>query len=316
VIFAFAFLVISILISFGLYLILLSTVILTLTSISEFIPDSLGIVITIVSLVMMLTLLITGLIYMIDYLTLGFFKKISWFAKIYYPIYTFYNIITLSALSRSIYYYMISKFSKKRIRLIYIVAGFLLFFTVLFDFDQYQYFPGKTNASWLESNYYDNLRQEDTHVNLVSITSDYVDRPYFPLFLRYYPVDNSLIKKHCPDFKPLKVEGLNTKLQTRIVGGNLWIGSEDYSNEDFDQLLQCQSAIYQILVNDSVYNELKFRFYIHPSKEQKGLITTIPTDNFLEGENILAVKKVVLDSANNIVLEDYAYVPFWYHTAN
>ena len=88
------------------------------------------------------------------------------------------------------------------------------------------------------------------------------------------------------------------------------ISGADYSDEDFKKLLACQSSIYEISVNDSVYQDLKFHFYVHPAKDQKGLLTTIPTSAFLKGENILRVKKIQGDSARSV--KDFASVPFWY----
>ena len=46
-------------------------------------------------------------------------------------------------------------------------------------------------------------------------------------------------------------------------------------------------SIYQIMVNDSIYENLTFRFYAHPHKDQKGLLTVIPTEGFKSGENVL-----------------------------
>ncbi|MCP4458577.1 MAG: ABC transporter permease [Cytophagales bacterium] len=313
VIFAFAFLVISILMAFGLYLLFIGAIAVFFNSLVELFPAA-TVAISYGSLVIMLTLMLSGLIYMIDYFTLGFFKRIKWFSKIYYPFYRFYNVITLSSLSRSIYYYMISKFSKKKIRLVYAFAGLIMFFLVMFEFDQHQYFPNRTNEYFAPLNSYDDQRPEDDYIGKISIASSFYDRPHFQVFLRYDAADNSLIKGQCEDFVPLKDDGLNWKLSFKAVDGNVSIGGSDYSDENFEKLLDCQSSIYQISINDSVYQDLNYHFYVHPAKEQKGLLTTIPTDAFLEGENLLKVKKIQDDSTKSVT--DFASVPFWYKTSN
>lgn len=314
VIFAFAFLVISILLAFGLYLIFFGLIAVILNFISDLTPESFDIVILITALILFPIILLTGVIYMLDYFTLGFFKKLKWFAKVYYPFYRLYNIITLSVLSRSIYYYMISKFSKKRIRLIYSLVGFLLFFSLIFQFDQHQYYPERLNEETVSANYYDDQRPSDDYIYGASISSDYVDKPYFRVFLRYDAVDNNRISKFCEDFTPMKEDGLNWRFKSKFENGNLNIGPQNFEGEDFDKLLSCLSSIYQISVNNRMYNNLNYRFFTHPSKKQRGIITNIPTDDFLSGENILTIEKIHLDSANVPVKEWFATIPFWYES--
>ena len=88
------------------------------------------------------------------------------------------------------------------------------------------------------------------------------------------------------------------------------IGGIGYQNEDFERLLACQSPVYQISVNDSVYQNLKFHFYEHPDKGQKGLLTTISTAGFSEGKNVLKVRKIQADSLQT--LSSFDSIPFWY----
>lgn len=312
VIFAFAFLVISILMAFGLYLLFLGLVALVLSAIGSLSPEWMDQFLVVTFLIILLTLMFSGLIYMVDYFTLGFIKKIKWLSRVYYPFYRFYNVITLSVLSRSIYYYMISKFSKKRIRLVYAVAATLLFFSLIFRFDQHPYYPERHSAFGMTSNHYDNLRPEEDYVVRASIASDYVDKPHFKLFIRYDARDNELINSHCEGFTPMKEDGLNWRFRTEFKNNNLHIGDQKFADEDLDKILSCLCSIYQISINDSVYNDLKYRFYTHPARDQRGIITSIPTDDFLDGENVLEIKKILIDSAGVKTPDDYTIIPFWY----
>ncbi|WP_422361966.1 hypothetical protein [Reichenbachiella sp.] len=311
VIFAFAFLVISILLAFGMYLIFFGMVAVILNALAD-ISDWMDSVVTVLALTMLPLILITGLIYMIDYFTLGFFKKIKWFSKVYYPFYRLYNLVTLSVLSRSIYYYMISKFSKRKIRLVYGVAAFFLTFSLLFEFDQHPYYPDEAHELYMSSNHYDNLRPEDEFVYTASLESDIINQPFVKLFLRYDASDNAMIQSHCPDYVPEKEDGLNWKLDMVLDGGSLNINSRRNSPEEYTSILECLSNLFQVSINDSIYQDLSFRFYNHPSKNQKGLITVIPTNQFTIGENILDIKKVRLDSVQNKKLYDLATIPFWF----
>ncbi len=67
-------------------------------------------------------ILLFGGLSLIDFLTLGWFKKWKWSAKFYYPIYRVVGFLTLSPLYRNIYYGLISKFNRWKI-----FAGFIFF---------------------------------------------------------------------------------------------------------------------------------------------------------------------------------------------
>lgn len=313
VIFAFSFLIISVLVAYGMFLAFLGVSGFVFSTIIGFLPKGLVYtILIIVTIILFIIFILAGIIYAIDYLTLGFFKKIRWFSKVYYPFYRLYNFITLAGLSRSIYYYLISKFSKKRIRLVYSLVGIFVMLTIIFSFDQYQYFPNDASGSIVKANYYDDQRPDSEYVSSISLESKYIDKSHVQVFFRYSPRDNELIAAQCPDFKPLKEDGLNLKLQLIARGGNLQITGRDFSAEDSEQLLSCQKSIYEVSVNDSVYTSLKYHFYIHPQKDQKGLLATIPSEGLVQGENVLTVRKISPDSTKGFV--DYVSVPFWFHT--
>lgn len=312
VIFAFSFLIISILIAFGMFLIFLGVFGLLLSTLLTALPDgTLSVIAFITGIVIYVILIIAGMIYMIDYFTLGFFKKIKWFTRIYYPFYRFYNVITLSNLSRSIYYYLISKFSKKRIRIIYSIVGSFFVLSLLFSFDQYQYFPSSSQSNVVSADFYDDSRTDGDYVEAVSIESRFIDRPHFQIFLRYDPIDNQLIAGQCSGFEPLKDDGFNNRLKLEVKGTNIQISAIDYAEEDQQKLLECQKSIYEIRINDSIYVDLKYHFYIHPHKEQKGLLATVPTGAFIIGENDLSVRKLSNDTTAGFV--DFVKIPFWYN---
>lgn len=311
VIFSFAFLIIFTLVAFGLYVGFLGALGFLISSLSDMTPDGWDKWIAICGGILFMLALISGLIYLIDFFTLGFFKKFKWVSKIYYPIYFFFSYVTLAILSRSIYYYMISKFSKNRIRIVFIIGILFIATTSLFDFDHFPYFPENTTDRFLVSNMYDDLRESGTHIASVSISSRYINEPFFQIFLRYNPSDNDIISDGCPDFETKKKEGLNPRFNFNTSKGNVNIGSANFDDEESSNLLKCLSSIYQISVNDSVYSNLSYHFFIHPEKGQEGLLVTIPTESFSNGENLLAVGKVNRsDSVEKF--NTFAQVPFWY----
>ena len=313
VIFSLSFLIIFMIISFGLYFLFVGVIGGALVGMVNFFGAEVEGVFFVIFIIFFFSALISGLIYLIDYFTLGFFKKGRRFGKIYYPIYRFYSFITLSFISRSIYYNLISKYSKKRIRLLYLVIGLVVFSNWFMDYDQYQYFPEGPTELAIETNYYDDNRSEKSYVERVSVESKYVSGSFMSLFLRYNPADNERIQSNCPDFEPLKNDGINPRLAFVAKDNSYFIQSQDFEDEDKEKLLECLSSYYEISINDSIYADLKFYFHEHPAKSQKGILTVIPTDWFELGENRITVKRTFVDPDDSVATKrDFATLPIWF----
>ncbi|MEM6735667.1 MAG: hypothetical protein AAF620_06300 [Bacteroidota bacterium] len=311
VIFSVSFLIIFTIISFGLYLLFIGVANAFFFIALESAGPSLDGVIIWVAYGILIILLLTGMIYMIDFFTLGFFKKFGILSTIYYPIYRFYSVITLSFISRSIYYNLISKYSKKRTRIFLTFFLCVLLYLLLFRFDQHIFFPADEDKFSLENNYYDDRRSESDYVAKVSVESRFSMEPYIGLFIRYDSDDNFQINSNCPDFKPIKNEGINYVLKFSFENG-IQIRPENFEEEDKEILLCCLSELYEVFVNDSVCNDLKYYFARHPAKDQKGILTTISTRDFKNGENIIEIKKKYINSSDSLIKEDFARVPVWF----
>ncbi|WP_425391649.1 hypothetical protein [Ekhidna sp.] len=72
-------------------------------------------------------LIIVGiaLIGLMDFLSLGYFRRFRWFAKVYWPVHKVISVLTLSRFYRPIYYGVVTNFNK------WAFFVFLLFFTVV-----------------------------------------------------------------------------------------------------------------------------------------------------------------------------------------
>jgi len=312
VIFSVAFLIISMIISMGLWIIFMGSIGIFSSFLNNVTSGFLQDIVKITSIILGLFILITGVIYLIDYFTLGFIKKLKPISKFYYPIYRFYGAITLSVISRSIYYYLISKYPKKR--MIQIGLGLVLFIILYtsLGYDQYQYFPSGENELSLYNHYYDDLRPTELPVITASIKSKIVKDAYIDLFIRYDPSDNTLIKSNCPDFKPIKEEGINTKLKIVTKDNSLLITSQNFSEEDKAKLKECLASLYKVSINDSTYTTLNYYFYQHYRSKQNGLTTMIPAQGLIKGENKLSIYKVHHDTPDKSLKEEkLAVIPFW-----
>ena len=258
---------------------------------------------------LLILFLISGIIYLIDFLTLGFFKKYNRLSKIYYPIYTLFGWITLSFLYRTLYYNLISKFSKRKVGLILIPYLLVLIIVPLSNFDHHIYFPDKSIQSHINNDYYSDLRKADSHVQEIDIPSYIIRDNFLPIFISYKPIDNKLIKKAYPDLEPLKNEGYNSELKISNDADNFGITDIEIE-KDQKEMLKSMAALYEIYLNDSLTQNPDFYFKTHVNNKEKGLFTVIDIIDLPRGKNILKLKRVMFDGDKQ-TMGDLAIVPFW-----
>ena len=182
---------------------------------------------------------------------------------------------------------------------------------VLVRFDQYSFFPLGENGFLLENNYYDDRRPESDYVDKASVASRFTRAPYISLFIRYNADDNARINSNCPEVKPLKNEGFNAMLKFKL-GNGLQIRSENFEEEDHEALLQCLSELYEVSINDTIFNDLRDYFVLHPAKGQRGITATISTRDFKDGENVIQIKKRYLNASDSLISRDFAHIPIWF----
>ena len=249
---------------------------------------------------------VSSVIYLLDTLSLGVFKKNQLISKIYYPIYRLLGWITFAGIYRSIYYSLVNRFPNNAVRLL--LLGFL-FLIVLFPFHRitfYKYFPDYTSdAKWMSHYEYDNLREEGTSIGRASIVSDVVSSEYLSLFIRYSVKHNEVLDSLCTDYTPTK----NNIFVSGIQGG----GFRDpfYAEEDADKLLNCLSRLYNVYVNDSLQIDLDFYFYTHPNNGEKGLRAMIYTGDFPAGKNVIRIKRQSLNRKKELYEVKLTEIPFW-----
>lgn len=311
VIFAFTFLIVFMMFSMFLFFSTLSLfTYVFIFGLSEFVSTDSGfgkILFNGLKLSVLLSLFL-GFIYFIDTLSLGFFKKYKWVSKIYFPVYRVIGVITMAGIYRSIYYSLINRFSKNRIRL---ALGFylILFFLIpFFKFDQYIFYPDNSSGFEISSNAYDDLREEDEYIRRASIPSQFVKRNSLPLFIRYQVKDNTTLGKICEDFKPEKNDGLNSGIYYK--DGNFRLGDPNTMEKNPGEALECLKSFYSVSI-DSTLIESEFYFYQHPNREERGIFTMLQTDSLAEGKHDIYIKKKKINQEEEIIEEDFTKITFW-----
>lgn len=311
VIFSFTFLIVFMLFSMFLYFSCISLYAYLVNLFLDTLEDDnvLKEVLQMSTVIVFVVMLIMGLVYAIDTLTVGFLKKYNWTSRLFFPIYKIIGWITLAKIYRSIYYSLVSRFSKGVIRLG--LAVYLLLFTFLpfFKFDQYIYYPDNNdNKGRLFNINYDDLREEDRYIWNASIPTQIVKSSFLPLFIRYRVADNEALKKVCPDFQPLKKEGLNSGINIGSEGINL---SDPYIEEDSpEKALECFSDFYRVQI-DSTMIETDFYFYTNPNEGEIGVQTMLDLKNLPRGKHIIKVTKKRVNRDEELKDRDYETIVFW-----
>lgn len=306
--FTFAFLIIFFLISIGLFMICLILFAQIANAVINNVSETVGNVVTTITVVLVLFYLFGGMIYMIDFLTLGWMKKRKIISKVYYPIYTFFGWITLSFLYRTLYYNLISKFTKRKVGLILIPYLLIIVMVPFFTFSHHIYYPKESQQSHIEDNYYRDQRPENEHIYKADIPSYIIKETFLPVFIAYSPNDNETIKRLNPDIETEINEGLNSTINIELHNSGLSFTNKKYKKPD--KLLKCLLSMYKLYLNDSIIENPKFFFKTTSEKKDKGLFTVLDIKELERGEHHLKIKKVYFDYDQQKQM-DFAFIPFW-----
>ncbi len=214
----------------------------------------------------MYVLLGIGVIYMIDFLSLGLFKKNRITAKIYYPIYKFVSTLTLSVLYRNIYYLLISNFKRWKVILFIIVFLVLTFYMIGINGDRSSISRQFTQIEMYGSSYRYHL-QSDAYANLepdgkyqkASIQSDIVKDDVLRLFITHYSIFDDSVKVNC-DYEVFD------------------------SRESTDSLkLACMNLFYKVAVDDSLYMDIPWLFHYNNQTSHRGIISYLDISDLDKG---------------------------------
>ncbi|NJC28364.1 hypothetical protein [Neolewinella antarctica] len=231
---------------------------------------------------------VLGLLYLIDFFTLGFFKRNRFTAKVYYPIYRLMGWVTLANLYRPLYHNLVDdRFGRKLARLLpLIVIGVMCL--VSLRIITHPYFPGyfRDGEVWVD---YRNYADEGADIRgqrfRVTLASRYVQHDYVEAFASYRPRNQDpAIERKFPDLDYARYTGL--KLGEPIQLTPIYNFDPAYS---YDTLLLALSSVYRLYVNDSLRQDVPARFFHSEWRDQPGLLYMIPTHDLPVGEHILRV---------------------------
>jgi hypothetical protein len=243
-----------------------------------------------IAIAYIISIVVLGLFALFDFLTLGWVKRFKWFSRLYYPIYRFIGFITLASLYRPIYYSIISNLSKWKISLFL----FLFVFTSLYalnntDFDnrgenfsQIELWSERANVTAFTGHYDD---QNADHFSMQAhIQSDIIRGNTLRLFVVLRADNEKSIRKNC-NYDSL-------------------IQAADTARAIVD--LQCLETYYRVSINDSILQDIPWKFHYKSSTKQRGILTWINIRNLSEG-----IHELKLDGAGESRFRNFATIPFY-----
>ena len=308
-IFAFAFLVVLMFFSLFLSVLALIAVLFVLTQLLQVLqPLGLGVLALTLIYIVFIFWLVSSLLYFVDTISQGLLKRYRWIARWYYPVYRLYSKITLSFMYRSIYYHLITNYSRRKIQLA--LVAYLLGFAVLpfMSYNQYIFFPDTTRNTEVDINLYDALRPAEDYIILASIPDRMVDGRFLPLFIRYDVNNNAAIRAHCGDYTPSKKGGLVSGIRFTKKGVNLT--DPKVEEADPQALLGCLSGFYAIYLDSARVELPKFFYFRHPQHKQKGITAMLNISHLTPGEHWIRIFQREKQN-NRIVEKAFVEIPFW-----
>jgi len=231
--------------------------------------------------------MVSGIIYFVDFVTLGWLKRNRWLAKPYYYIYVMMGWVTLARFYRPIYYNLIDNRFGRKLGMALPVIIVLTLAIASIQQISYDYYPVYQQGGkvWQDNNNYDD-EDPDLYEQIwrMSLASKYVENNYVEAFIPYRPVtDNDRLKAIDPDLEVSQYTG--TKLN-----GAFTLGERYNESADNDQLLNAFTKLNRLLLNDSLLLDVKPLFHFHPIRGQPGLVYMIPTHDLPTGRHSLVVQ--------------------------
>ena len=327
-IFAFTFLAIAIIVSFFLWIGAITAVAVTLTQLLEEYSWGIGVLVILVTL-----LVLSGMIYFIDFWTLGRLKRSRWWSVVYYPLYRLMGWLTLARFYRPFYYNFVSNRRTRYWPLLFVpyVLALLFFssfsltavrYTINEEDDVTHHFGAAERGGRFvpEVSYAD--RQGEGYVeHALRIPSDIIHQSPLRVSLPLLSEYERYIARHCPEL-PLVQESHVEVLLLRVFDPER-LGFRLADSINVRDYMDCLASPLRLYL-DSLPVSLEDVLYqpgVEAAPYLSQLIKYVPLEGLPAGLHYLRLEreKLVRDSTNtlldstNWVLQ--TEVPFYYSPA-
>ncbi len=241
---------------------------------------------------MSMIVIIFSFIYFIDFVSLGWLKKLRWVNRPYYYLYVFMGWVTLARFYRPLYYNLIDHRFGRRLALLLPFVIILILAGASIEQVKYAYFPAMTGDGkvWQDANNYDDEEGNDfNRAWRMTLSSKYASpNGWIEAFVPYIPVNDNprlLLIDSTLDLS----QYTGTKLN-----GAFTIGQRINPDADYERILNAFGKKNQLYINDSLYRHLTPLFHFHNQRKQPGISYMIPVHDLPPGRHELMLKTRII----------------------
>lgn len=238
-------------------------------------------------LIYLYALLVIFIVAIIDFLTLGYFRRFKVFSKVYWPVYKIISTLSLARFYRPIYYSFITNYKKWKIILFLIVFVCITFFQMFVLRDRIH--PGDQFSRISLFNHYG--------------VSAYYDDQNAEFYSSRAHIQSDIIKDNTIRLFVVARVDIENDIRNFANYDSLLLANSTKPKYQIER--QCIGKFYHIYVDDSLIQDLKWFHGYKSESKQKGYHTYIDISNLPKGNYHLMVKYP--DSYNKII----AGIPFY-----
>ena len=233
-----------------------------------------------------------GIIGLIDFVSLGYFRRFRWFAKIYWPLHRVVSALTLSRFYRPIYYGLVTNFNKWAFFIFLLIFSFSSIFGAgsisnsLYPGDAYSrltYWSRSLGYSAF-SGYYDDQNLE-VYSERAHIPSDIINGDVLRLFVVGHITYEEKMAKHTPidSLEQLYPDTSKAALSLMVV-----------------------SEFFEVTLNNKPVEDVEWLFHYKSTLDQRGFLAYIDISHLPEGLHWVDVK-----GPEEMYNNPFAEIPFY-----
>lgn len=299
-----------------------------------------------------------GLILVFDFFTIGLIKKIKnkRISKLYLFINRVTSIITLSFIWKPLYYNIIDKKSTRWLVYLFIPFFILTVFLFSIEYNTFSIIPSNfqsdqkkklSSINFSEKSrftfspiFYDNLRNENSIIEVMSLPNNCQKEKYMQLFVKLYLNDQKSILHLDSTITKVSVKGMSSTLFTyndyeeklvereeknknkQFKNDTLLIKNEyqTIKNErnkyrlNLEKILNSAKKIYNIKINNSTISKdsIDILFHKHKNNGEEGFLLIFPVNTQKKGINMLTLEKSIYEKKDNQFHKLEFSIPFIY----
>ncbi|AWW29224.1 hypothetical protein DN752_03190 [Echinicola strongylocentroti] len=245
----------------------------------------------------------------IDFMTISGLKRSRIIAKVYYPFYRFFSIITLSIFYRPMIYNLIdNKFGRRMIRVI-IPAYLLILFVASLDYHYSAYLPfeslespkkNQIGASLASPDHYLDELNSEIYVLNAAIQSKTISENHLQVFVSFHQEIEDIILANCNGLAESKIrKGLFSKILPHSTQDDTTV------KQNLMTYLNCFQQQFKVYIDGQRINSDFVISSIHNG--QVGFESNLPLQQCTPGKHVFRIEHP------SESVDSFASIVFWYY---